>query len=41
MLLARAGQATQLTVLVHGITDPVDLSIATDGLVERIDADDL
>ena len=41
VFLARASQASEFTVLLHSGADPVDLSIATDCLVEGIDADDL
>ena len=39
-LSASGGEATHLTVLHDWSTDPVDLSITTDCLVERIDHDD-
>ena len=40
-LLARGGQTTHLAVLVHGVDNPVDAGVAADGLVLRIDEDDL
>lgn len=39
-LLAGGGEATALAVLVDGVDDPVDASIATDGLVGGVDKDD-
>lgn len=41
VLLAGAGQAAQFSVLLHSGADPVDFGVATDCLVEGIDADDL
>lgn len=35
------GETTELTVLVSGVTDPVDLGIVSDGIVRRIDKNDL
>lgn len=40
-LLAGGGEATRLAVLVDGGDDPVDAGIAADGLVLRVDEDDL
>lgn len=40
-LLAGGGKATGLTVLVNGVTDPVDAGITADGLVLGIDKDNL
>lgn len=40
-LLAGGSQATALTVLVHWLHDPVDAWVAADGLVLRVDKDDL
>jgi hypothetical protein len=40
-LLAGGGQAAGLAVLVHGVDDPVDAGVAADGLVLRVDEDDL
>lgn len=40
-LLAGGGEATGLAVLVDGGDDPVDAGIAADGLVLRVDEDDL
>jgi len=40
-LLASCGKSTGFTVLVDGVDDPVDTSIAADGLVLRVDEDDL
>ena len=37
ILASSSGHAPQLTVLVHGITDPVDARITADSLMERID----
>ena len=37
--LSGRGKSTQLTVLVHGVADPVDLWIATDSVMVGIDAD--
>jgi hypothetical protein len=39
--LAGAGQAAQLTVLHDGADHPVDLGVASDALVVRVDHDDL
>jgi hypothetical protein len=41
VLLTNGGKTTSLTVLVNGVDDPVDTGITTDGLVVRIDKDDL
>jgi hypothetical protein len=38
---ASGGQTAQLAVLHHRLADPVDARIAANGLVERIDKDDL
>ncbi len=38
---ASRGQAAQLTMLHGGAADPVHARIATDGLVRRVDKDDL
>lgn len=35
------GEATELAMLHDGLGDPVDLGVAADSLVERIDHDDL
>ncbi len=40
-LLARSSEATRLAVLVDWLDDPVDARITTDGLMLRIDEDDL
>lgn len=40
-LLAGSGETTGLTVLVDGVGDPVDPGITADGLVLRVDTDDL
>lgn len=40
-LLAGGGKTTRLAVLVDGVRDPVDASIAADGLVLGVDKDDL
>lgn len=40
-LLASRGKTTSLTVLVNRVGDPVDTGIAADGLVVRVDTDDL
>ena len=40
-LLAGGGKTTRLAVLVDGVRDPVDAGIAADGLVLRVDKDDL
>lgn len=40
-LFAGRGEATHFSVLVGRLADPVDAGIAGDGLVARIDADDL
>ena len=40
-LLASCGEATRLAVLVDWVDDPVDAGIAADGLVLRVDEDDL
>ena len=39
-LLASCGETTGLTVLVNWVDDPVDTSIATNGLMLRVDEDD-
>lgn len=39
--LASRGKTTQLTMLHHGVHDPVDLRVAADGLVRRVGEDDL
>jgi hypothetical protein len=39
--LAHRGLAAQLTMLHHRLADPVDLGVATDGLVGRIGQHDL
>lgn len=39
-LLASCGETTGLTVLVNWVDDPVDASIAADGLVLGVDEDD-
>lgn len=39
--LAGRGEATQLTVLVHRVTDPVGLGVAADRVVGGVDHDDL
>ena len=41
VLLASAGKATGLAVLVHGLGDPVDAGVAADRLVLGVDEDDL
>jgi len=41
VLLASAGQAAQLAVLVHGVGDPVNARVITDCLVCRVHEDDL
>lgn len=38
--LASRGETAQLTMLHHRVADPVDLGIASDGLVCRIDEND-
>merc|ERR1711972_378207 len=40
-LLAGSGETTALAVLVDRVDDPVDAGVAADGLVHRVDADDL
>ena len=40
-LLPRGGQTPGFTVLVHGLGDPVDAGVAADGLMLRVDEDDL
>ena len=40
-LLAGGGETASLTVLVHGVDDPVDAGITADGLVLGVDEDDL
>lgn len=40
-LLASGGETTRLAVLVDGVDDPVDAGILADGLVLRVDKDDL
>ncbi len=40
-LLASGCKATALAVLVDGVDDPVDAGVAADGLVLRVDEDDL
>merc|ERR1712130_399097 len=40
-LLAGSGKTTALAVLVDRVDDPVDAGVAADGLVHRVDADDL
>ena len=40
-LLTRAGKTTHLTMLMGGVTDPVDAGIVADGVVEGVDHDDL
>jgi hypothetical protein len=40
-LLASGGETTRLAVLVNWVNDPVDARVAADGLVLRIDQDDL
>ena len=35
------GEATKLSVLLDRVGDPVDLGVPPDGLVERVDEDDL
>jgi len=40
-LLAGGGEAARLAVLVHGVDDPVDAGVDTDGLVLGVDEDDL
>jgi hypothetical protein len=40
-LLAGGGKATRLAVLVHRGHDPVDAWVLADGLVLRVDEDDL
>ena len=41
VLLAGGGETTQLTMLVHGLGDPVDTRITADGLVGGVHEDDL
>uniref|UniRef100_A0A8C5EA36 Uncharacterized protein n=1 Tax=Gouania willdenowi TaxID=441366 RepID=A0A8C5EA36_GOUWI len=40
-LLSRRRQATHLSVLVHGLCDPLGVGVASDGLVERVDQNHL
>jgi len=40
-LLASGSQTTRFTVLVDWVDDPVDASITTDGLMLRVDENDL
>jgi hypothetical protein len=40
-LLAGCGEATSLAVLVDGVDDPVNAGVDADGLVLRVDKDDL
>lgn len=40
-LLARCRETSRLTVLVHRLHDPVDARITANGLVLRVDKDDL
>ena len=40
-LLAGGGETASLTVLVHRVDDPVDAGVTADGLVLRVDEDDL
>ena len=40
-LLARGSQPTHLAMLVDWVDDPVDACVAADGLVLRVDEDDL
>jgi hypothetical protein len=40
-LLAGCGKATRFAVLMDRLDDPVDASITTDGLVLRVNEDDL
>lgn len=40
-LLAGGGKTASLTVLVHRVDDPVDAGVTADGLVLRVDEDDL
>src|SRR5690606_39119998 len=40
-LLAGGGEATEFPVLVHGLGNPADAGITADGLVLRVDKDDL
>ena len=39
-LLSGTGESTGLTPLVDGVADPVDASVAADGLVGGVDEDD-
>ena len=39
--LSSGGETTRFTVLVNRVNDPVNTSIATDGLVLRVDEDNL
>lgn len=39
VLLALGGKAARLAVLVDGVADPVDASVATDSLVRGVDKD--
>jgi hypothetical protein len=40
-LLAGGSETASLTVLVHGVDDPVDAGVTADGLVLGVDEDDL
>ena len=40
-LLSGGGEATELTVLVDGVADPVDAGVVADDLVHGVDQDDL
>lgn len=40
-LLTSCGETTRLAVLVHGVGDPVDARVTADGLVLRVNTDDL
>ena len=40
-LLAGGGKTASLTVLVHRVDDPVDTGVTADGLVLRVDENDL
>ena len=40
-LLASGSETTRFTVLVDGVNDPVDAGIAADGLMLRVNEDDL
>lgn len=41
VLLSSSGETSRLSVLVHGVADPVDSGIVSDGNVGRIDKNDL